>query len=65
MKVGMKLAEVLDRETNGRISVAKFVDPYLRILDFSADVLAWLPEGEVNLFETGQLAKVTAERFDL
>jgi hypothetical protein len=62
VKVGSKLAEILDRETAGRISIATFVDHYLRILDFPADVLASLSKGEVNLFEAEQLARVTAGR---
>ena len=65
VKVGLKLAQILDRETSGRISVATFVDHYLRILDFPADVLASLSKGEVNLFEAEQLARVTAARLDI
>src|ERR1044071_1386930 len=39
VKVGSKLAEILDRETSERISVATFVDHYLRILHFPTDVI--------------------------
>jgi hypothetical protein len=62
VKVGLKLAEILDRETSGRISIVTFVDHYLRILDFPADVLECLAQGEVNLFEAEQLARISAER---
>jgi hypothetical protein len=62
VKIGLKLAQILDRETSGRLSVATFVDHYLRILAFSADVLAALSKGEVNLFEAEQLARVTPDR---
>ncbi len=65
VKVGGKLAQILDRETSGRISVATFVDHYLRILDFPADLLAALSKGEMNLFEAEQLARVTAERLEI
>lgn len=65
LKVGLKLAQILDRETSGRISVATFVDHYLRILDFPADVLASLSKGEANLFEAEQLTRVTAARLEV
>jgi hypothetical protein len=62
VKVGARLAQILDRETSGRLSVATFVDHYMRLLDFPADVMAALSKGEVNLFEAEQLARVTAAR---
>jgi hypothetical protein len=65
VKVGLKLIQILDRETSGRISMATFVDHYLRILDFPADLLAALSKGEVNLFEAEQLARVTAARLEV
>lgn len=65
VKIGLKLTQILDRETSGRISVATFVDHYLRLLDFPADVLAALSKGEMNLFESEQLARVTAERLEI
>jgi hypothetical protein len=64
VKVGSKLTEILARETRGRISVATFVDHYLRMLNFPADILSSLSKGEVNLFEAEQLARVTADRLD-
>jgi hypothetical protein len=65
VKIGSKLTQILDRETSWRMSVATFVDHYLRMLDFPADVLASLSNGEVNLFEAEQLARVTAARLDV
>lgn len=62
VKVGSKLGEILARETQGRISVATFVDHYLRILDFPADVLEALSSASINLFEAEQLARLTASR---
>lgn len=65
VKIGSKLTQILDRETLGHLSVATFVDHYLRILDFPADVLASLSKEEVNLFEAEQLARVTAGRLEV
>ena len=65
VKVGLTLNQILDRETSGRISVATFVDHYLRILDFPTDVLVALSKEEINLFEAEQLARVTAARFNV
>jgi hypothetical protein len=65
VKVDSRLAEILDRETFGRISIATFVDHYLRILDFPADVLESLTKGEVNLFAAEQLARIRADRLDV
>jgi hypothetical protein len=60
--VGARLAEILDRVTSCRISVASFVDHYLRLPDFPADVLQALAAGEINLFEAAQLARLTPAR---
>ncbi|MFP5264085.1 MAG: hypothetical protein ACLGJB_19560 [Blastocatellia bacterium] len=65
VKIGSKLGEILARETQGRISVAIFVDHYLGILDFPSDLLESLSKAEVNLFEAEQLAKVSASRLDV
>jgi hypothetical protein len=37
LRVVTKLGEILDRETSSHISVASFVDHYLRLLEFPAD----------------------------
>jgi hypothetical protein len=63
LKVATSLSDILERETSSHISLASFVDHYLRLLDFPTDVLAALSGGEINLFEAAQIARVTAERF--
>jgi hypothetical protein len=62
IKVSTSLNDILERETSSHISIASFVDHYLRLLDFPADVLAALSSGEINLFEAAQLARITVER---
>jgi hypothetical protein len=61
-RVAARLGEVLERETSSHISFASFVDHYLRLIDFPADVVEALEGGDINLFEAEQLARVTAER---
>jgi hypothetical protein len=62
IKVSMSLNDILERETSSHISLSSFVDHYLRLLDFPADVLAALNRSEINLFEAAQLSRITAER---
>jgi hypothetical protein len=62
LKVSARLTDILERETSSHISLASFVDHYLRLLDFPTDVLQALSAGDINLFEAEQLARVTAER---
>lgn len=62
LKVSTSLNDILERETSSHISIASFVDHYLRLLYFPADVIAALSSGEINLFEAAQLARVTTER---
>lgn len=62
LKVAIRLGHILDRETSSRTSVASFIDHYLRLLHFPADVTKVLAEGEINLFEAEQLARVTEKR---
>jgi len=57
-----RLEDILDRETSSQIAFASFVDHYLRLLDFPADVIQALESEEINLFEAEQLARVTAVR---
>jgi hypothetical protein len=64
LKVATKLTAILERETFSHISVASFVDHYLRLLEFPSDVNVPLSEGEINLFEAAQLARITAERMN-
>jgi hypothetical protein len=62
LKVSTALNDILERETSSHISIASFIDHYIRLLDFPADVLAALNRGEINLFEAAQLARVSAEK---
>jgi hypothetical protein len=63
--VEAKLKAILQRETQGRIGLRSFVDHYLRILDFPADVLRALTNGQINLFEAEQLSRLTADKLEL
>jgi hypothetical protein len=62
LRVAALLGDILDRETSSQISLASFVDHYLRLPDFPSDVIEVLENGDINLFEAEQLARVTAER---
>jgi hypothetical protein len=61
LKVAAHLSGILDRETSSHTSFASFVDHYLRLLDFPSDVIEVLENGDINLFEAEQLARVTAQ----
>jgi hypothetical protein len=56
------LRSILGRETSGRVSVSSFIGQYLLILDFPPDVQEALSNGEINLQEAAQLARLTPER---
>ena len=62
LKLSTSLNGILERETSAHISLASFIDHYLRLLDFPADLLQALSSSEINLFEAAQLARVTAKR---
>jgi hypothetical protein len=62
LKVATSLSDILDRETSSQISFASFVDHYLRLPDFPADVIETLENGDINLFEAEQLARITTQR---
>ena len=64
LKAVARLSDILDRETSARTSLASFVDHYLRLLDFPADVVEALTSGDINLFEAEQLARITAKRLN-
>lgn len=53
-----RLGDILDHETSSHISFAS----YLQLPDFPPDVLELLENGDINLFEAEQLARVTAQR---
>jgi hypothetical protein len=63
-EVATRLRDILERETSSHISVASFVDHYLRLLEFPSDVTDVLASGEINLFEAEQLARITALRLN-
>jgi hypothetical protein len=56
------LRAILQRETQGRVSLNSFTGQYLLILAFPADVREALSDGQVNLQEAAQLARLTPER---
>ncbi len=58
-RVADALKALLHRETQGRISLRTFVDHYLRVLHFPADLIAALTNHSINLFEAEQLARLT------
>ncbi len=60
LKVAAQLGHILDRETSSHISLASFVDHYLRLPEFPAEVVEVLEKREINLFEAEQLARVTS-----
>lgn len=62
LRVATRLGDILARETSSHISLASFVDHYLRLLDFPPDVLEALSNEQINLFEASQLARITPER---
>lgn len=62
LQTGTQLSAILERETSSHISLSSFVDHYLRLLDFPADIMQALATGDINLFEAEQLARITPER---
>lgn len=63
-RVRLLLAELLARGTK-RVAVRSFLEHYLLILDFPADVAEALEAGTINLFEAEQLARLSAKRLGL
>ena len=57
-----QLRGILERETQGRVSVSSFITQYLPILQFPSDVADALSSGQINLQEAAQLARLTPER---
>lgn len=60
LRVDSRLRDLLARETS--VGVRSFVGQYLPILEFPRDVGEALEQGDVNLFEAHQIARVTARR---
>jgi hypothetical protein len=65
IQVANHLRFLLERETQGRVSLNSFISLYIRILDFPSDVVDALVAGNINLFEATQLSRLTAERLKL
>jgi hypothetical protein len=64
MDAASQLRGILQRETSGRVSVNSFIGQYLPLLEFPSDVTEALSQGEINLHEAAQLARLTPERLD-
>jgi len=56
------LRTILERETQGRVSLNSFIGQYLPVINFPRDVREPLERGEINLFEAHQLARLPAKR---
>jgi len=63
--VANHLRLILDRETQGRISLNSFISLYVRILYFPADIVNALVASNINLFEATQLSRLTSERLKI
>lgn len=53
-----KIKSVLEKETGGRISLARFASAYLPILNYPRDLQAALGDYRINLEEAGILARI-------
>jgi hypothetical protein len=53
---------ILDRETQGRVSVKSFVSQYLQVLHLSNDIVNSLRAGQINLQESIHLGRLSAAR---
>lgn len=56
------LRAILDRETQGRVSLSSFVGQYVPILNYPADVTGALAAGQINIHEAAQLSRLTPDR---
>jgi hypothetical protein len=65
IEVASHLRFLLDRETQGRVSLNSFIGLYIRILSFPSDIVDALIAGDINLFEAAQLSRLTSERLNL
>lgn len=62
LEVARHLRSILERETSGRISLQTFVGQHLRVIRFPSDVQTALANGDINLQEAAQLARLTEAR---
>jgi hypothetical protein len=65
IRVANHLRHLLDRETQGRVSLNSFISLYVRILNFPDDIVDALVSEDINLFEAAQLARLTPERLNI
>lgn len=65
LKVATRIDDILARETSSRLSVASFIDHYLRLVDFPDDVTESLTAGSINLFEAAQLARINPKDLNI
>jgi hypothetical protein len=65
IQVANHLRFLLERETQGRISINSFISLYVRILNFPDDIVEDLVAGNINLFEAVQLSRLTYNRLNL
>lgn len=63
-RVANHLRHLLERETQGRVSLNSFISLYIRILNFPSDIIEALVAGNINLFEATQLSRLTGERLN-
>jgi hypothetical protein len=64
VKAAGHLRILLERETQGRLSLNSFIGQYLPILEFPSDVTDALVSAQLNLQEAAQLARLTPERLN-
>ncbi|MBA3241136.1 MAG: hypothetical protein H0T60_07900 [Acidobacteria bacterium] len=62
LEAASQLRDILERETEGRVSLNSFIGQYLPVIDFPSDVVEALSSGQINLQEAAQLARLTPER---
>lgn len=65
IQVQIRLSDILNHVSQNRIGVSTFIDHYLRILNFPADILEALERDEINLFEAAHLSRIQSGRNDL
>jgi hypothetical protein len=63
-EVAKKLRDILERKTEGRISTSSFINLYLPVLRYPADVTNALRDGEINIREAAYLARLTPESLE-
>jgi len=62
INVASHLRSLLQRETQGRVSLNSFIGQYLQVLRFPSDVTKALKAGQINLQEAAQLARLIPKR---